>query len=307
MIFMYVDAVFEGGGVKGIAFIGAIKCLEERGYEFYRLAGTSAGAITASLLAAGYTADELKEVLFNHDFTLFQDKDFIQSIPLLGGLLGLVFNKAIYSGDYFEEWMAKLLIQKGKVKFKDLMKDNNIPLKIIASDVTRKEILILPDDLIRYDINPLEFEIAKAVRMSMSIPLYFKPVKLKYNDKMSYVVDGGILSNFPVWIFDVKGKPRWATFGFKLQEPAPIKNCKNTNIKDYIMDILNTMLEENEMRYIKDSDFIRTIMIPTLGVNSTQFNISNAMKEMLYKSGYSAAEKFLNSWDFENYIKNYRS
>ena len=76
--------------------------------------------------------------------------------------------------------------------------------------------LILPDDISRYGIDPMEFEIAKAVRMSISIPLYFKPIKFSYENGCSFIVDGGILSNFPIWIFDVEGIPRWPTFGLKL-------------------------------------------------------------------------------------------
>lgn len=129
---MYIDAVFEGGGVKGIAFLGAIKYLEEKGYRFNKVAGTSAGSIVASLIAAGYNADELKQILFNFDFIKFQDKDSIQSLPLIGGILGLIISKAIYSGDAFEEWLRCLLEKKGKVKFKDFVISNEPILKIIA-------------------------------------------------------------------------------------------------------------------------------------------------------------------------------
>ncbi|WDC83538.1 patatin-like phospholipase family protein [Caloramator sp. mosi_1] len=300
---MYIDAVFEGGGVKGIAFLGAIKCLEERGYKFNKVAGTSAGAIISSLIAAGYSADELKQILFNFDFINFQDKDAVQSLPFIGSILGLVVSKAIFSGDAFENWLKELLVKKGKVKFKNFINNNEFALKIIASDITKKDILILPDDLKEYGIDPLEFEVAKAVRMSMSIPLYFKPVKLKVNDEIHYIVDGGILSNFPVWIFDVEGIPRWPTFGFKLQEPAPKPRNEYISLKDYLMDIVNTMIEENELRYIKNKDFVRTILIPTLGVNTTDFSISNSMKQKLYISGYNSAKTFLETWNFDDYVK----
>ncbi|MCX7951732.1 MAG: patatin-like phospholipase family protein [Clostridiales bacterium] len=303
---MFVDGVFEGGGVKGVAFIGAIKCLEDNGYKFKKVAGTSAGAIIAALVSAGYTADEIKQIFFRQDFSLFQDKDIVQSIPVVGGILGLLSSKALYAGDYFEQWIENLLKIKGKTKFKDLLDGNEFKLKIIASDITRKDLLILPDDLSNYGIDPLDFDIAKAVRMSMSIPLYFKPVELIHKNGISYVVDGGILSNFPVWIFDVEGIPRWPTFGFKLQEPSPRKDIKNTRLKEYIMDIVNTMLEENEMRYIKNKDFVRTILIPTLGVNTTDFNITRSIKEKLYYSGYDAAKQFISQWDFKEYIIKYR-
>ena len=73
--FMKADIVCEGGGVKGIALLGAIYYLEEKGYTFQNFAGTSAGAIVSSLLAVGYTGKELKELLLNIKFTDFYEKN----------------------------------------------------------------------------------------------------------------------------------------------------------------------------------------------------------------------------------------
>ncbi|MBY6946558.1 patatin-like phospholipase family protein [Clostridium botulinum] len=71
------DAVFEGGGVKGVAFVGAIAKLEEEGYSIERCAGTSAGAIISALLAAGYTSSEVKEIMLNTDYNNFLDKIYL--------------------------------------------------------------------------------------------------------------------------------------------------------------------------------------------------------------------------------------
>jgi predicted acylesterase/phospholipase RssA len=84
------DAVFEGGGVKGIGMVGAVAVTEDQGYQFSNVAGTSAGAIVASLVAAGYNAGELKNILDNLDYTHFKDADaryiedkhFVRSIPI---------------------------------------------------------------------------------------------------------------------------------------------------------------------------------------------------------------------------------
>lgn len=300
-----VDGVFEGGGVRGIAFVGAICQLEEQGYEWVKLAGTSAGAIVAALLAAGYTGQELKVVLDELDYRMFLDKTMLQSVPVMGKLAGLLFERAIYNGNAFEDWFTGLLKKKGVTTFKDLNYGES-QLKIIASDITRKELLILPDDLLRYGLDPLEFPIAKAVRMSMSIPLFFKPVKLYYKEKSSLIVDGGILSNYPIWIFDVKGKPRWPTFGFKLMNPGKISGSGETNIVSYLQDIISTMLNENDGRYLCHSENIRSISIPTLGISSTQFDISHSDSHKLYDSGYEAAKQFLKTWDFQRYIKENR-
>src|SRR5437763_904606 len=91
-----IDGVFEGGGVRGIGLVGAISVVEEAGYEFVNLAGTSAGAIVSTLLAAGYTAAELKQVITNLDFATFQDPPWIGRIPGIGPLLDLIFHKGLY-------------------------------------------------------------------------------------------------------------------------------------------------------------------------------------------------------------------
>ena len=86
---MKVDAVFEGGGVRGIAFVGAVCYLEEHGYEWVNLAGTSAGSIIAAFLAAGYSEREIKAELDFLDYQMFLEKSGIQTVPIIGTLLGI--------------------------------------------------------------------------------------------------------------------------------------------------------------------------------------------------------------------------
>jgi NTE family protein len=303
---MNADAVFEGGGVKGIGLVGAVCCLEEKGYRWQRLAGTSSGAIIASLLAVGYKGKDIKKMLLNLDYTSFLDRTRIQSIPLLGRGLGILVEKGMYNGDSLERWIANILKCSGKTKFKDISVNGESRLKIIASDITRREMLVLPDDLKKYDIDPMEFEISKAVRMSIGLPLYFKPVRLEYKGGASYIVDGGILSNFPVWLFDVEGIPRWPTIGFKIVEPPSGTAIEKTDLKSFIMDIVDTVIEQNEARYIKNSDFVRTIPIPSLGISVTNFDITKEKSLELFSMGYKCGEEFLKNWDFEKYVKTFR-
>lgn len=302
-----VDAIFEGGGVRGIGFVGAICALEEKNYRWEKLAGTSAGSMIAALLAVGYTGKELNSIISSTDYNKFLDKIGIQKIPLLGKPIGLLIKKGMYQGDFIEQWMQRLLKVKGKTKFKDVMMNGESRLKIVASDITRGEILIFPDDLPKYGIDPLEFEIAKAVRMSVSIPLYFNPIKFEYKDGMSYIVDGGILSNFPVWIFDVKKAPRWPTFGFKLVNASKSYSSQGkTDLLSFVIDIVETIIDVDQSIYMRDKDSVRTMLIPTLSVKATNFNISKEASRMLYNSGYESGNKFLNEWDFEDYITKYR-
>lgn len=304
---MKVDGVFEGGGIKGIGLIGAVCCLEEKGYEWQRCAGTSAGSIIASLLAVGYTGKELKEIMMNYDCKNYLDKYKIEAFSFIEKSTSLFINKGIYSGNPVEDFVRSLIEKKGKTKFKDVSVNGKSRLKIIASDITKKNMLILPDDISKYGIDPMEFEIAKAVRMSIGIPLYFRPVKLSYNKEYSFIVDGGLLSNYPIWIFDVEGTPRWPTFGLKLSGTSS-KNSLITKIDfgTYLLDIVNTTIDRNEEIYVRDKDAIRSIFIPTLGISSTEFDITKEKKLQLFESGYNSAEKFLDSWDFKKYISKYR-
>lgn len=301
------DGVFEGGGVKGIAFVGALTYLEEKGYVVEKVAGTSAGAIIAALLAAGYTTKELKEIMLSVNFELFADKSLMQSIPIIGEGLGILINKSICLGDAFENWMSKLLITKGKKTFSDIGYDKESRLKIVASDVTRRKMIILPEDIAEYGIEPKNLEIAKAVRMSMSIPFYFKPIIIEYKNNTNYIVDGGLLSNYPIWMFDVKTIPRWPSFGFKLLEPSTRKKSifKNSTVA-YLIDVISTALETNDEAYIRNEDNVRTIGIPTLGVETTEFNISKERKLELFQSGYDSAKIFIEKWNFERYKNKYR-
>lgn len=304
---MKADAVFEGGGVKGIAFVGAICKLEKEGYRWNKVAGTSAGSIIAALLAAGYSGEELNEIMMKNNYKELVDRNQFNYLHLLGNYLGIFINKGIYSGDNIQNWIQSLLERKGKTKFKHVFSDGEFKLKIIASDITKRDIFIIPDDLPQYNIDPMEFDIAKAVRMSISIPLFFTPVQIKCGKLVDYVVDGGITSNFPVWTFDVNGIPRWPTFGFKLKDKSvSFTSQGKKDLLSFILDTIGTVTDKKEERYTIERDQVRTMYIDTLGVKTTEFNLSKEKSNMLFKSGYAAASRFISTWDFSEYINKYR-
>lgn len=317
---MKADAVFEGGGIKGIGLVGALSLAEERGYEWVNVAGTSAGAIVAALVAAGYSVSEMKDILDGLDYTRFKDTSLLDRIPLVGPFLSLVFEKGIYEGDYLKDLLSELLRVKGVETFGDLILDEyredehyRFRLRVIASDISRGRLLALPQDISEYGIRPDDLNVALAVRMSMSmsIPFFFEPVKLRdmRRNQESYIVDGGLLSGFPVWLFDTKGPPEWPTFGFRLvnsveelEVPRRIRGPISL-----LSALFSTMLEAHDARYIKEADFVRTILIPTLDVKATDFDISREKSQALFQSGRQAAEVFFEAWDFEDYVKKYRS
>lgn len=318
----FADAVFEGGGVKGIGLVGALKTFEKNGYKWKSVCGTSAGSIIAALVAVGYSAEEIKKLMLKLDYKEIADKKKL-NIPVLSSTHNLLFKKGIFKGDYIKNWIDEVLSHKlnqanvKRLTFGDLVNPkekgillNNSKYKkkyrlhIIATDISRGKMLILPEDIAEYGINPDELQVSIAIRMSISIPYFFQPVSLNNvsTNKKSLIVDGGVLSNYPVWLFDVNGIPRWPTIGFKLGGNKEIREHKITNIFNFTKSIIETMLEAQDDVHIEEMDYLRTVKINSLDVKTTDFNISNEKIIDLYESGVTCAKEFLNSFE-SNYKK----
>ncbi|HEY8449172.1 MAG TPA: patatin-like phospholipase family protein [Bacillota bacterium] len=309
------DAVFEGGGVKGVGLVGAVVEAEARGYEWVNLAGTSAGAILAALLAAGYSGDQIWRILRDLDYRHFCDRDWLDRIPLLGPAASLLFECGLYEGRYLETWLTELLAARGVCCFGDLRLPEyeadpryRYRLRVIASDLTHGRLLVLPQDAVRLGLDPDRLRVARAVRMSMSIPFFFEPVVLRGRDgERIVIVDGGVLSNFPVWLFDCDGVPPWPTFGFKIVEPGEGRPRRIRGPVTMLAALVATMLEAHDARYIEDADFVRTIAVPSLGVATTDFDLTRQRAQELFEAGRTAAREFFDGWDFASYIEQYRS
>lgn len=305
---MKIDGVFEGGGVRGIAHVGAICALAEKGYEWERVAGTSAGSIIAALLASGYSCSELKTIITDIDYNKFAKRTFIDRIPFIGKGLSAWTTLGIYSNIFIEEWIEELLRKKGVHLFTDLPDLNK--LKIIASDISNGKMVIFPDDLPNYGFLNYRFSIAKAVRMSSTIPFFFEPVKWRTPKwkQPCYMVDGGILSNYPIWIFDSPSSPRWPTFGFHFVKDEIQADPAHYNEPiSMFKGLFKTMMQAHDLRHLDKESKARTITIPTGSITSTNFELTKEEKEWLYNSGYNAANKFLQSWNFRQYIDEYRN
>lgn len=327
----YLDLVFEGGGVKGIALAGALAVLEEKGFQPQNIAGASAGAIVATLFAAGYSANELYKIIAEENFSLIKDKGWEDRIPILGPTLSLVRDQGIFEGEYFLERMQKLLENKGVKTFKDLVHPAyadqpryRYKVQLIVSDITTRRMLVLPRDALHLGILPDDLNVALAVRMSMSFPIFFEPVHWR-NPQTGHehlLIDGGMLSNFPVWLFDSEGKPEWPTFGLKLVEDdikesigarLPALNWLNWGLKTlgpivpFLVNLVSTALEAHDRMYFEDADFARTIPIPALGISTLDFDLSEEKVKALYESGRKAATEFLKDWNFDDYIAAFRS
>ncbi|MBF6556577.1 MAG: patatin-like phospholipase family protein [Acidimicrobiales bacterium] len=303
-----VDLVLEGGGVKGIGLVGALSVLEERGMSFARVAGASAGAIVGSLVAGGMAAAQLQELMSSLDYTRFRDATHLDHVPVLGKGLSLWLEHGIYAGDYFHGWIREQLDGLGVRTFADLHRadpgsslpvDEQYKLVVMASDVSRGRLLRLPWDYLVDGIDAPTRLVADAVRSSMSIPFFYRPVTLDIPKAApSVLVDGGMLSNFPVDIFDrTDGKPpRWPTIGIKLsaqQVPNQVEHVVKGDLS-LAMGMLGTMQSWHDQMHLNDPAVLkRTIFVDTLGVNATDFSIDKPTQQKLFENGRAAAEQFL--------------
>lgn len=288
----WCDLVLEGGGAKIPGLIGALEGIKDRGFTPLRWAGSSSGAIVASFGASGYSVKEMIDLILKFDFKTLRDGPKLKIFQFIK----LIRKFGIYDGEIFYEFIKTKLAEKGVKTFGDLKVDGKYLLAVTATDISTQKLIVFPFDAKDYGIHPDDMEVALAVRISMSIPGYFVPIVI--ND--TYFVDGGTLSNFPIWIWDSVETPRWPTFGLLLDEK--VNHSPIENISDFGLSLIKTFLQAYDKRFfLKDEYKYRTIRIPTLGVYTTDFDISINKKLDLIKSGNKAADEFFKDWSWEEY------
>jgi NTE family protein len=319
------DLVLEGGGVKGIALAGAISILQEAGYSFPKVAGTSAGAIVGALVASGVGAEELRDLLESLDYRKFQDEGLIDRFGPLGKAASLLFERGLYEGAYLQQWMGEQLGARGVRTFADLRGDDpgtslaperDFRLVVMTSDISAGALRRLPWHAeALWGVEPGSVTVADAVRASMSLPFFYEPVKATHavTKQESWLVDGGMLSNFPIDVFDrpTGEQPRWPTFGIKLSaRPGALQGPKYdaSNIVGFARALVGTMTSFHDQMHLDDPSVLaRTIFVDTFGVRTTDFDLDRDTARRLFESGRSAAARFLDGWDFERYKREFRS
>lgn len=291
---MQINGVFSGGGLKGFALVGAVGELERQGYTFKNVAGTSAGAIVASFLAAGYTADEIETMLAEEDFlSLLDPRKTLLPFPIMKWV-SLYWRMGLYKGKALEDWFFDKLARKGCYTFGDI---KNRKLRLVASDLTNGKMMVLPDDLVNYGYDPDSFSIAKALRMSCGIPYFFEPVRLNA-PKGTIVVDGGVLSNFPMWIFnDAPETKKYPLIGLKLsgnKEEVPGRSIRNA--LQLFEALFSTMQNAHDEKYISRTHEKNIIFIPVEDYSATQFDMDDEQIEELLAIGRLRTKEFLLNW-----------
>ncbi len=336
MEYPFKNLVFEGGGVKGIAYIGAMEVLEKKGIlkSITRVGGASAGAINALLFALGYSIEDTRKILWKLDFRDFEDRS-IWPINVLR-----IFNRfGWFKGDFFKKWIGDLIAEKTGSRHTTFA-----GISQMGIENGFRQVFMVGTNLSTHfsEIYSAEqtpdMRLADAVRISMSIPLFFKAVRDKRKDVL---VDGGVLDNYPIKLFDrakylsamdrethsfvplyyakanqnLQTDPtnpyvyNKETLGFRLDTKEEISLFRDhkppvaheiTSFADYAKGLIGTMLESQENQHLHSDDWQRSIYIDTLGVKTTDFDLTDPKKDDLYKSGVENTESYFRWYEDMN-------
>jgi NTE family protein len=292
--------------------------------------GTSAGAINATLFALGYDIAEQRRILKKLDFNNFMD----DSWGLVRDTERLIKKFGWYKGDFFHHWISGLINKKLKnphATFRDLRSAGQPDLYVYGTNLSTRF-----GEVFSVEHTPTT-RIADAVRISMSIPLFFAAFRNARND---VYVDGGVLNNFPVKLFDREkyiqksDRPKMAvktsyyqeenkrflkkhpqsspyvynkeTLGFRLDSKQEIgvfrdgAEPQHENVADffdYIKALVGTLMDSQLNAHLHSDDWQRTIYIDTLGVGTTDFDLTETMKNKLEQSGRMGANHYFGWYD----------
>lgn len=331
MSYHFKNLVFEGGGVKGIAYVGAMEELYGRGIlqGIDRVAGASAGAINSVLIGLNYSAEEAREVLWECDFRNFMDSRW----GILGGIMRVGNKYGWYKGDFFLNWIGNIIKKKtgdSGVTFSDIRRQKLSKgfkdIFVIGTNLSTHF-----SEVYSYEKTP-ELPLAEAVRISMAIPLFFASRRSRRGDCL---VDGGVLANYPVKIFD---REKYAitnkrntdyydehnkklldqgleiskyvynkeTLGFRLSSKEEIGifrdqkepvHHKIDNLIFYATGLVRTMIDHQLNIHLHSDDWQRTIYIEASAAKTTEFDLSDKKKEELIMAGKEGVRRYFEWFD----------
>jgi NTE family protein len=326
------DLVLSGGGVRFIGLVGAVVALMDAGYSVQRVSGVSGGSVVGTILAAAsqgnkLTAAEVKELGLSVPLRTWRDAG---PIPFAGPVWGFLRDTALYRGDVAHDWIRSELKNLGVSTWGDLAYDADSLLVerrykavVSAADVTTGQLVRLPWDYRRvYGLDPDEQSVADAVRASMAVPFFYRPVSLtSASGRRSTLVDGGVLSNFPIYTFDrLDGRaPLWPTFGVtvvpELVDGASgidglvpvLKPLRLFGQSLLLENLITTILVGHDQTYLNQPWVsVRAIRVNSTDVGVLDFDIPRHRLEELYANGYEATRKFLSTWDWPAYLNRFR-
>lgn len=371
---MRYDLVFEGGGAKGLVFVGAMQAFLDEGHEIGRLIGSSAGAITAALLAAGYGPDEVLEVINERlpdgtpQFSAFLDvpqqfaaDDIRDSLsfrlleqvnirwlpapveqflferiieammryPAYRHLFSFVERGGWYAGDAFRDWLAARLDAGGRnlgaATLAEFHERTARDLTLMASDTTGRQMLVLNHRTAPHC--PLVW----AVRMSMSYPFAWQEVRwdAAWGTYMGQdiaghtVVDGGMLTNFPIGLFMSRDSEVLAVMGddarsgdvlgFLIDETLPVPDSeeapdeatavaegrrvlspvdvKELEVVTRIKRMVDTVTQAHD-KFVIEAYRHKVCRLPAQGYGTLDFDVSDKRRDALIAAGHAATAAY---------------
>ena len=312
-----LDLVLSGGGVKGQGVVGAAVALSEAGYDFQRVAGTSAGAIIATLVAAFAMRKQpmrkLLDLMLDLDNVRF--KDWSTPGRFAGparGVADLIRHGGLVNGDYLYEWLTPILDDLDVRTFGDLKfpdpgasprrpgagpgEESQYKLVLHVTDLTRRALVRLPWDYAEYGLDPDKQRVVDAVRASMSIPIFFQPVRVQSADGPVTWLDGGVLANFPLTVFDRTDgkKSRFPTWGVRVAgRPVRKERSVRTGL-GVALGLVNTISADwYRLSFGAQGAGRRTIEVDVPGVKTTQFDIDERTIKRIFADGEAAGKSFL--------------
>lgn len=311
----YKYLVMKGGGIRGIAYAGAINVLEEKHLlqHFEKVAGTSVGAITATMICMGYTASQIETVMYSLDLATFNDGQGF----FIGGQHRFRKRFGWYRGKRLEQWIGDMIKQQTgneNITFSELH-------KLTKENPRYKDLYVLVTNLSKQNLMIFSWEnypdvvVKDAVRASISIPLYYTAMFMDTTGNIStrqstgnedILIDGGLLANYPIEVFNshedsVNHLINANTLGLKLERPEQINYAVTQtgiapfqirSLPNYIGALYNLTIEQLNKNIPHEIEEKNTIYISTSNINPRVRHITREQKQLLFNNGAVATRAF---------------
>ena len=278
---MYENLVFKGGGVLGMAYAGALEVLEQENIlaNIKRIAGTSAGAITALALCIGYDYKDMKLLMQSTDFKKFQDET---------NYLKITHDYGLYKGNFLLTWIKEIIRVKNidaELSFKDLHEMDTYELKVFATNINTTNF-----QEFSFNKTP-DVKIAEAVRASMSIPFFFNAWQFPNGEFNKHIfIDGGVLNNYPIFAFENLEK----TLGLYINTEDKDDDLEFNEITKFIKRLFKAVVKGQDVEVFRTQKIKdQTIFLDNLQISTTHFEITDEEKEDLYTSAKEMVTNFL--------------